>query len=128
MQHSGGIVPGYMLRFSILAYDIDTSNSDSIPHKTDEEIELGVGEILASIKQVLFQKAGGTSQFTLTSDTNWIIVIDKDWATVDYSSGQGNKAITITCAANATLRSRNAILTISAEYCNDIVISINQAK
>ncbi len=53
-----------------------------------------------------------SNAINITSNTDWTVVADQTWITIDNLSGTGNKTIGISATANQNPSARNAILTI----------------
>ena len=58
-----------------------------------------------------------TATIPVTSNTIWTASSDQAWAVVSPTSGSGNAAVTVTCAANAAATTRTAVITIGSQTC-----------
>ena len=83
-------------------------------------------ELDASPKSLNFTHAGESKTFNVTSDVNWTISGNHDWLTISDASGKGDKAVTVTAAAN-TGAARTATLTIAAKGATSVSVNITQA-
>ena len=57
----------------------------------------------------------GTASIAVTSNTSWTAASDSAWAVVSPTSGSNNGTVTVTVAANTSLSSRTATITIGGQ-------------
>ncbi len=69
---------------------------------------------------------GSTATFNITSNTNWTILSDQDWLSVNPASGTGDSIITVTAQANPSASARTAIVTVSATGVDSQTITVTQ--
>ncbi|MEN6511295.1 MAG: BACON domain-containing carbohydrate-binding protein, partial [Chloroherpetonaceae bacterium] len=69
---------------------------------------------------------GSTATFNITSNTNWTILSDQDWLSVNPASGTGDSIITVTAQANPSASARTAIVTVSATGVDLQTITVTQ--
>ena len=69
---------------------------------------------------------GSTATFNITSNTNWTILSDQDWLSVNPASGTGDSIITVTAQANPSASARTAIVTVSATGVDSRTITVTQ--
>jgi endoglucanase len=72
--------------------------------------------------------SGGNSSFKInTTAPQWTIASDSEWLSVDVVSGtEAEKNINVTALANGTDAARSGLITLSAQYAEDFVITVNQ--
>ncbi|MCX6287830.1 MAG: BACON domain-containing carbohydrate-binding protein [Bacteroidetes bacterium] len=68
----------------------------------------------------------GTTPFTVTSNTDWTVLSDQTWCTVN-TSGTGNGTITASYTQNGTTSSRVAHITVTVASLTPIVVTVTQA-
>jgi len=68
----------------------------------------------------------GSTQFTVTSNSSWTASSNQSWCTVT-TSGSGNGTITANYAANLTVASRVANVTVTVTGLTPIVVTVTQA-
>lgn len=56
----------------------------------------------------------GSTTFNVISNTDWTIIVDEPWASVDIASGTGNTTITVTYEENTDPTPRTARITVMA--------------
>ena len=57
--------------------------------------------------------ASGTTEFTVQSNTNWIVIDDAAWLTVSPTSGNNNQTLTATYTENTTTSQRVGTITVT---------------
>jgi subtilisin family serine protease len=70
--------------------------------------------------------AAGTTDFAVTSNTNWAANSNQSWCTIT-PSGSGNGTITATYAVNNTVSSRVANITVNVSGLSPVVVTVTQA-
>lgn len=72
--------------------------------------------------------AGSTASFSvLSSATSWNVSSSQPWLVASVRTGGGNQTITLTAAANPSVSSRTAVVTVSSAGLPDQVIQVVQA-
>src|SRR5689334_13727480 len=70
-------------------------------------------ELSVSSYEELFTAAGGTSEVTVTSNTNWNINSLASWLTATPSTTNGNGRIFFNVQSNPTATERSAVLSVT---------------
>ncbi len=65
--------------------------------------------------------------FDITSNATWTVASNQTWLTVSDASGDGNKTITLTAAANPTTSTRQATVTVKSTGLTDKTVTVTQA-
>ncbi|GAB3639437.1 BACON domain-containing protein [Spirosoma arcticum] len=72
--------------------------------------------------------ASNASSFSVTSTaTSWSVASSQPWLTPSMNSGSGNQVLTLAAAANSSITSRTAVVTIAAAGFVDRTITVVQA-
>lgn len=72
-------------------------------------------ELSVSSYEELFSAAGGTSEVTVTCNTNWNISSLASWLSATPSTTRGNGRISLNVQSNPTASERSTILSVTAE-------------
>jgi len=67
----------------------------------------------------------GSTQFNVTSNSNWTVVSDQTWCTVN-SSGSANGLITANYSVNTSSSSRIANITVTVNGISPVVVTVTQ--
>lgn len=70
--------------------------------------------------------ANSNASFNITSNASWTVTSSESWLTVDKPSGSDNSTVTATAAANTSVASRTATITIAVPG-KSHVINVTQA-
>ena len=65
--------------------------------------------------------------FDITSNATWTVASNQTWLTISDASGDGNKTITLTAAANPTTSTRQATVTVKSTNLADKTVIVTQA-
>ncbi|MEN6352238.1 MAG: BACON domain-containing carbohydrate-binding protein, partial [Bacteroidales bacterium] len=68
----------------------------------------------------------GSTTFTISSNTSWVIADDADWLSVSAANGSGNGTITATCTANTLIATRVGTITISGTGVSSQQVTVTQ--
>lgn len=63
---------------------------------------------------IAFPSDGGEDSFRIESNTNWTIMDDADWLTIEPVKGNGYATITMTASASDLYDDRNTVITVKA--------------
>lgn len=83
--------------------------------------------ISVSSKALDFTSKGGSTQVSLSSDTDWKIESGADWLTASVSSGSDNASVTITAGDNPSSASRSSKVTVTSPGLTPVSIAVSQA-
>ena len=94
-------------------------------------ITVTVGSVVPTLSvsrsELSFAASGGQETFTVTSNTNWIVSSNENWATISPASGSNNGTVTVTTAVNTTTSQRTATITVSGTGVTARTVNITQA-
>jgi len=98
IEKNNKVVIGRKIQYESVGIDFKTASTidstSDLTYIVDNTIQLSVNTITESA-------TGGTIQFNITTDIDWTLTLDQNWATANYYSGTGNKTIILTIAANS---------------------------
>lgn len=107
---------------------IITVKGGSLPEKKVTITQSKIEEIIrlsVSTNGLNYENTGGTSKFTISSNTNWYITCP-DWCTVSIPEGKGDATISVTANDNPTTSERNGQIIIKGDGVSDVIIDIKQ--
>ncbi|MBO4802613.1 MAG: BACON domain-containing protein [Bacteroidaceae bacterium] len=84
-------------------------------------------QLEVSTTTIDYPTEGGQIQFTITSNTSWIITGGADWLTLSESAGQNNGSITLTAQVNELEDTRKATITVTGNGGKACNIEVSQA-
>ena len=70
-------------------------------------------ELNVDVQQLLFSAEGQSQTFRITSNTDWVIVGNTGWLTVNPAMGSGNQSIVVTASENTTVSPRTCQLSVT---------------
>ena len=70
--------------------------------------------------------ANSTKTVDITSNSDWSVVSNQTWLTLNAASGSGNTTITLTAAVNPTSSTRSATVTVSGTGVTSQTITVTQ--
>ena len=73
-----------------------------------------VAELSVSSSEEVFTADGGTSEVTVTSNTNWSISNSTSWLTATASTSNGDGKISLNVQSNPTASERSALISVTA--------------
>jgi len=73
-----------------------------------------VAELSVSSSEEVFTADGGTSEVTVTSNTNWSISNSTSWLTATASTSNGDGKISLNIQSNPTASERSALISVTA--------------
>jgi hypothetical protein len=115
---------------------------DSVVSPTPSGIRQGRDEVLEKALQVAgclvpmlsvtpgtqnVTAIAGTSEFTITCNTNWSAVSDVPWCTLAYT-GNGNGTMVANYSENTSYQPRTASIHVTAAGMPEQIVTLNQAK
>ncbi len=104
--------------------DIGTVSTEAIfPPVTFDDLSITVTQdgaappasLTLDKSSMSFTSSGGSSSFTITSNTSYTISDNASWLSCSSSSGSGNKTVTVTCNSTTSTSSSSGTITVSGD-------------
>ncbi len=121
------------INVSVLANESETARTGSVVIGIEDKtvtvpVYQAGGYITVTSKALDFTSKGGSTQVSLSSDTDWKIESGASWLTTSVSSGSDNASVTITASDNPSSSSRSSKVTVTSQGLTPVSIAVSQAS
>jgi hypothetical protein len=84
-------------------------------------------DFTVSTKNITLDALAGTTSFSIAGDAHWTAQSSQDWATLSDISGDGNKTVIVSYAANTKEEQRSAEITVKSSSKTETITIIQTA-
>lgn len=103
-------------------------SSPGLSERRIQVAQLGVPAVLFVLPDSLsFSSSGGSANISISSNTNWSIIDDAAWISVDSSNGSNNRIVQVACLPNDSTGARSATLSVTAPGAPTRTLRITQS-